>query len=89
MTFLAVAIFASPAALTRGAPRGRPPSRSPGAAARVRAAVRAFGPARLSQPPPTLAALPYPHPTPPRTHRSRHHHMQGVRAPPPRETTST
>ncbi|MBR0755891.1 apolipoprotein N-acyltransferase [Bradyrhizobium jicamae] len=48
LTFLAVAIFASPAVLIDGASRGRKPWRAPVAALIVLAAMLAFGAVRLS-----------------------------------------
>ncbi|MGN1286646.1 MAG: apolipoprotein N-acyltransferase, partial [Bradyrhizobium sp.] len=56
MTFLAVAIFASPAVLIDGASRGRKPWRAPVAAVLVLAAMLAFGAARLSQQPTSLVS---------------------------------
>jgi len=56
MTFLAVAIFASPAVLIDGSSRGRKPWRAPAAAVLVLAAMLAFGAVRLSQHPTAMVA---------------------------------
>jgi apolipoprotein N-acyltransferase len=54
MTFLAVAIFASPAVLIDGTSRGRKPWRVPAASLVVLAAMLVFGAVRLSKHPTTL-----------------------------------
>ncbi|WP_426438114.1 apolipoprotein N-acyltransferase [Bradyrhizobium genosp. P] len=56
MTFLAVAIFASPAVLIDGSSRGRKPWRAPAAALAVLAAMLVFGAVRLSREPTRLLA---------------------------------
>ena len=56
MTFLAVAIFASPAVLIDGASRGRKPWRTPVVAVLVLAAMLAFGAVRLSQQPTSMVS---------------------------------
>ena len=56
MTFLAVAIFASPAVLIDGSSRGRKPWRAPVAALVVLAAMLVFGTIRLSREPTRLVA---------------------------------
>ncbi|WGR99332.1 apolipoprotein N-acyltransferase [Bradyrhizobium sp. ISRA443] len=56
MTFLAVAIFASPAVLIDGSSRSRKPWRTPVAAVLVLAAMLAFGAVRLSQHPTAMVA---------------------------------
>ncbi|UGA42925.1 apolipoprotein N-acyltransferase [Bradyrhizobium quebecense] len=56
MTFLAVAIFASPAVLIDGASRGRKPWRAPVAAVLVLAAMLAFGAVRLSREPTSMVS---------------------------------
>ena len=56
MTFLSVAIFASPAVLIDGSSRGRKPWRAPVAALVVLAAMLVFGTVRLSREPTRLVA---------------------------------
>ncbi|KJC61762.1 acyltransferase [Bradyrhizobium sp. LTSPM299] len=56
MTFLSVAIFASPAVLIDGSSRGRKPWRTPVAALVVLAAMLVFGTVRLSREPTRLVA---------------------------------
>jgi apolipoprotein N-acyltransferase len=56
MTFLSVAIFASPAVLIDGSSRGRKPWRAPAAALVVLAAMLVFGIVRLSHEPTKLVA---------------------------------
>ena len=58
LTFLAVAIFASPAALIDGASRGRKPWIAPAVAALVLVAMTIFGAIRLSQHPTVMLSGP-------------------------------